>query len=101
MLNHIMELAEHEVPINLKSLKNSFNVLVTYSTLYHDSIFCEELDLNVGWIKGIIKDRSVRVIFSRIPKARNREDIEDNDTVVIVKIVDMTNKKDLYITNSN
>ena len=101
MLNHIIELAEHEVPTNLKSLKNSFDVLITYSTLYHDSIFCEELDLNVGWIKGIIKDRSVRVIFSRIPKARNREDIEDNDTVVIVKIVDMTNKKDLYIANSN
>ena len=101
MLNHIMELAEHEVPINLKSLKNSFDVLVTYSTLYHDSIYCEELNLNVGWIKGIIKDRSVRVIFSRIPEARNREDIEDNDTVVIVKIVDMTNKKDLYIANSN
>ena len=101
MLNHIMELAEHKVPTNLKSLKNSFNVLVTYSTLYHDSIFCEELDLNVGWVKGIIKDRSVRIIFSRIPEARNREDIEDNDTVVIVKIVDMTNKKDLYIANSN
>ena len=101
MLNHIMELAEHEVPTNLKSLKNSFNVLVTYSTLYHDSIFCEELDLNVGWIKGIIKDRSVRVIFSRIPEARNREDIENSDNVIVVKIVDMTNKKDLYIANSN
>ena len=101
MLNHIIELAEHEVPTNLKSLKNSFNVLVTYSTLYHDSIFCEELNLNVGWIKGRIKDRSVRVIFSRIPKARNREDIENSDNVVIVKIVDMTNKKDLYIANSN
>ena len=101
MLNHIMELAEHEVPTNLKSLKNSFDDLITYSTLYHDSIFCEELNLNVGWIKGIIKDRSVRVIFSRIPEARNREDIEDNDTVVIVKIVDMTNKKILYIANSN
>ena len=101
MLNHIIELAEHEVPINLKSLKNSFNVLITYSTLYHDSIYCEELNLNVGWIKGRIKDRSVRIIFSRIPEARNREDIEDNDTVVIVKIVDMTNKKDLYIANSN
>lgn len=101
MLNHIIELAEHEVPINLKSLKNSFDVLVTYSTLYHDSIYCEELNLNVGWIKGIIKDRLVRVIFSRIPKARNREDIENSDNIVIVKIVDMTNKKDLYITNSN
>ena len=101
MLNHIIELAEHEVPINLKSLKNSFDVLVTYSTLYQDSIYCEELDLNVGWIKGTIKDRSVRVIFSRIPKARNREDIENSDNVVIVKIVDMTNKKDLYIANSN
>ena len=101
MLNLIMELAEHEVPTNLKSLKNSFDVLVTYSTLYHDSIYCEELNLNVGWIKGIIKDRSVRVIFSRIPKARNREDIENSDNVVIVKIVDMTNKKDLYIANSN
>ena len=101
MLNHIMELAEHEVPINLKSLKNSFDVLVTYSTLYHDSIYCEELNLNVGWIKGRIKDRSVRVIFSRIPKARNREDIENSDNVIVVKIVDMTNKKDLYIANSN
>ena len=101
MLNHIMELAEHEVPTNLKSLKNSFDVLITYSTLYHDSIFCEELDLNVGWVKGIIKDRSVRVIFSRIPKARNREDIENSDNVIVVKIVDMTNKKDLYIANSN
>ena len=101
MLNHIMELAEHEVPINLKSLKNSFDVLVTYSTLYHDSIYCEELNLNVGWIKGRIKDRRIRIIFSRIPEAGKREDIEDNDTVVIVKIVDMTNKKDLYIANSN
>lgn len=101
MLNHIIELAEHEVPINLKSLKNSFDVLMTYSTLYHDSIYCEELNLNVGWIKGIIKDRLVRVIFSRIPKARNREDIENSDNIVIVKIVDMTNKKDLYIANSN
>ena len=101
MLIHIIELAEHEVPTNLKSLKNSFNVLVTYSTLYHDSIFCEELDLNVGWIKGTIKDRLVRVIFSRIPKARNREDIENSDNIVIVKIVDMTNKKILYIANSN
>ena len=101
MLNHIMELAEHEVPTNLKSLKNSFDVLVTYSTLYHDSIYCEELNLNVGWIKGRIKDRSVRVIFSRIPKARNREDIENSDNVIVVKIVDMTNKKDLYIANSN
>ena len=101
MLNHIIELAEHEVPTNLKSLKNSFNVLVTYSTLYHDSIFCEELDLNVGWVKGIIKDRSVRVIFSRIPEAKNREDIENSDNVIVVKIVDMTNKKNLYIANSN
>ena len=101
MLNHIIELAEHEVPINLRSLKNSFDVLVTYSTLYHDSIYCEELNLNVGWIKGRIKDRTVRVIFSRIPKARNREDIKNSDNIVIVKIVDMTNKKDLYIANSN
>ena len=101
MLNHIMELAEHEVPVNLKSLKNSFDVLVTYSTLYHDSIYCEELNLNVGWIKGRIKDRSVRVIFSRIPEARDQEDIKNSDNIVIVKIVDMTNKKDLYIANSN
>ena len=101
MLNHIMELAEHEVPTNLKSLKNSFDVLVTYSTLYHDSIYCEELNLNVGWIKGTIKDRSVRVIFSRIPEARDQEDIKNSDNIVIVKIVDMTNKKDLYIANSN
>ena len=101
MLNHIMELAEHEVPINLKSLKNSFDVLVTYSTLYHDSIYCEELNLNVGWIKGRIKDRSVRVIFSRIPEARDQEDIKNSDNIVVVKIVNMTNKKDLYIANSN
>ena len=101
MLNLIMELAEHEVPTNLKSLKNSFDDLITYSTLYHDSIFCKELDLRVGWIKGRIKDRSVRVIFSRIPKAKNREDIENSDNVIVVKITDMTNKKDLYIANSN
>ena len=101
MLNLIMELAEHEVPTNLKSLKNSFDDLITYSTLYHDSIFFNEMDLRVGWIKGRIKDCSVRIIFSRIPEARNREDIEDNDTVVIVKIVDLVNKKDLYIANSN
>ena len=101
MLNLIMELAEHEVPTNLKSLKNSFDDLITYSTLYHNSIFCEELDLNVGWIKGRIKDRRIRIVFSRIPKAGKREDIEDSDNVVIVKIVDMISKKDLYIANSN
>ena len=101
MLNLIMELAEHEVPTNLKSLKNSFDDLITYSTLYHDSIFFNESDLRVGWIKGRIKDRRIRIVFSRIPEARNREDVEDNDTVVIVKIVDMISKKDLYIANSN
>ena len=101
MLNLIMELAEHEVPTNLKSLKNSFDDLITYSTLYHNSIFCEELDLNVGWIKGRIKDRRIRIIFSRIPEAGKREDIENNDNIGVVKIVDMTNKKDLYIANSN
>ena len=101
MINLIMELAEYEVPINLKSLKNSFDDLITYSTLYHNSIFCEELDLNVGWIKGRIKDRRIRIVFSRIPEAGSREDIEDNDTVVIVKIVDMISKKNLYIANSN
>ena len=97
MLNLIMELAEHKVPTNLKSLKNSFDDLITYSTLYHNSIFCEELDLNVGWIKGRIKDRRIRIVFSRIPEARNREDVEDNDNIVIVKIIDLINKKDLYI----
>ena len=101
MLNLIMELAEHEVPTNLKSLKNSFDDLVTYSTLYHDSIFCKELDLSVGWIKGRIKDRSVRVIFSRIPEARDQEDIKNSDNIVIVKIIDLINKKDLYVANSN
>ena len=101
MLNHIMELAEHEVPTNLKSLMNSFDELVTYSTLYHDSIFCKELDLSVGWIKGRIQDRIIRIVFSRIPEAGSREDVENNDSIVIVKIIDMTNKKDLYIANSN
>ena len=101
MLNLIMELAEHEVPTNLKSLKNSFDDLITYSTLYHNSIFCEELDLNVGWIKGRIKDSRIRIVFSRIPEAGKREDIEDNDSVVIVKIIDLVNKKDLYVANLN
>ena len=101
MINLIMELAEHEVPTNLKSLKNSFDDLITYSTLYHNSIFCEELDLRVGWIKGRIKDRRIRIVFSRIPEARNREDVEDNDNIVIVKIIDLINKKDLYVANSN
>ena len=101
MINLIMELAEHEVPTNLKSLKNSFDDLITYSTLYHNSIFCEELDLSVGWIKGRIKDRRIRIVFSRIPEARNREDVEDNDNIVIVKIIDLINKKDLYVANSN
>ena len=101
MLNLIMELAEHEVPTNLKSLKNSIDELVTYTTVYHNSIFCEELDLNVGWIKGRIKDSRIRIVFSRIPEARKREDIENNDNIVIVKIIDLVNKKDLYIANSN
>ena len=30
-----------------------------------------------------------------------KEIIENSDNIVIVKIVDMTNKKDLYIANSN
>lgn len=101
MLNLIMELAEHEVPTNLKSLKNSFDDLITYSTLYNNSIFCKELDLNVGWIKGRIKDNRIRIVFSRIPEAEKREDVENNDNIVIVKIIDLVNKKDLYIKNLN
>lgn len=101
MLNLIMELAEHEVPTNLKSLKNSFDDLITYSTAYHNSIFCKELDLNVGWIKGRIKDSRIRIVFSRIPEAGKSEDIENNDNIVIVKIIDLVNKKDLYIKDLN
>ena len=101
MLNLIMELAEHEVPTNLKSLKNSLDDLITYSTVYHNSIFCKELNLNVGWIKGRIKDRRIRIVFSRIPEAEKCEGIENNDIIVIVKIIDLINKKDLYIANSN
>lgn len=101
MLNLIMELAEHEVPTNLKSLKNSLDDLITYSTLYHNSIFCKELDLNVGWIKGRIKDSRIRIVFSRIPEAGKGEDIENNDNIVIVKIIDLVNKKDLYIKDLN
>ena len=101
MINLIMELAEHEVPTNLKSLMNSFDDLITYSTLYHDSIFFNESDLRVGWIKGRIKDRRIRIVFSRIPEAGKREDSEDSDSVVIVKIIDLINKKDLYIKDLN
>ena len=61
----------------------------------------KELDLRVGWIKGRIQDRIIRIVFSRIPEAGSREDVENNDSIVIVKIIDMTNKKDLYIANSN
>ena len=101
MLNLIMELAEHKVPTNLKSLKNSFDDLITYSTVYHNSIFCKELNLNVGWIKGRIKDRRIRIVFSRIPEAEKCESIENNDIIVIVKIIDLINKKNLYVANSN
>ena len=100
MLDQIIELAEHRVPITYSSLKNSFNEVLALKETYNSTIYYYSND-NLGWIRGRINNHEIRIVFSRIPEAGKREDIEDNDTVVIVKIVDMISKKDLYIANSN
>ena len=99
MLNQIIELAKYEVPITLKSLKNSFDELITHSTLYSKTIFFREFDSNMGWIKGIVQNRKIRIIFSRVPEAEKREDIKDNDNIIIVRIVDVMVDEDLYKAN--
>ena len=100
MLNHIMELAEHEVPINLKSLKNSFDTLSESSE--YSTFLAFRGSVAGGWIKIEYKGDKYTIFFiSSEDMGKMMRRYDDKEEVIIVDI-DRTDKncmteKILYI----
>ena len=95
MLDQIMELAEHKVPITYSSFKNSFDEVLALKEKYNDTIYYYSNN-NLGWIRGKINNHEIRIVFIRIPEADEDEKVKDNDTIEILRIVDCNLAKSIY-----
>lgn len=95
MLDQIIELAEHKVPITYSSLKNSFNEVLALRHEYNDTIYYYSID-NLGWIRGIIENHEIRIVFTRVPEADEDEEVKDDDVIEILRIFDCNLAKSIY-----
>ena len=95
MLDQIIELAEHRVPITYSSLKNSFNEVLALKETYNSTIYYYSND-NLGWIRGKINNHEIRIVFIRIPEADENEEVKDYDTIEILGIFDCNLAKTIY-----
>lgn len=95
MLDQIIELAEHRVPITYSSLKNSFDKILSLRETYSSTIYYYNIN-NLGWIKGRINNHEIRIVFIRIPEADENEEVKDYDTIEILGIFDCNLAKTIY-----
>ena len=95
MLDQIMELAEHRVPITYSSLKNSFDEVLALKETYNDTIYYYSNN-NLGWIRGKINNHEIRIVFIRIPEANENEEVKANDVIEILRIYDCNLAKTMY-----
>ena len=95
MLDQIMELAEHRVPITYSSLRNSFDEVLALKEVYNDTIYYYSND-NLGWIRGKINNHEIRIVFIRIPEANENEAVKGDDTIEILRIFDCNLAKTMY-----
>lgn len=95
MLDQIMELAEHKVPITYSSLKNSFDEVLALKEKYNDTIYYYSNN-NLGWIRGKINNHEIRIVFIRVPEANENEKVKGDDTIEILRIFDCNLAKTMY-----
>ena len=95
MLDQIIELAEHRVPITYSSLKNSFDEVLALKEAYNDTIYYYSNN-NLGWIRGKINNHEIRIVFIRIPEANENEEVKGDDTIEILRIFDCNLAKTMY-----
>ena len=95
MLDQIMELAEHRVPITYSSLKNSFDEVLALKEKYNSTIYYYSND-NLGWIRGKINNHEIRIVFIRVPEADENEEVKGDDTIEILRIFDCNLAKTMY-----
>ena len=95
MLDQIMELAEHRVPITYSSFKNSFDEVLALKEKYNDTIYYYSNN-NLGWIRGKINNHEIRIVFIRIPEADEDEEVKDDDVIEILRIFDCNLAKSVY-----
>lgn len=95
MLDQIMELAEHRVPITYSSLRNSFDEVLALKEVYNNTIYYYSAN-NLGWIRGRINNHEIRIVFIRIPEADEKEEIKSDDTIEILRITDCNLAKSIY-----
>ena len=95
MLDQIIELAEHRVPITYSSLKNSFDEILALKETYNSTIYYYNND-NLGWIRGRINNHEIRIVFIRIPEANENEEVKANDVIEILRITDCNLAKSIY-----
>ena len=95
MLDQIIELAEHRVPITYSSLKNSFDEVLALKETYNDTIYYYSNN-NLGWIRGKINNHEIRIVFIRVPEANENEEVKGDDTIEILRIYDCNLAKSIY-----
>ena len=95
MLDQIIELAEHRVPITYSSLKNSFDEILSLRETYSSTIYYYSIN-NLGWIKGRINNHEIRIVFIRIPEADENEEVKSDDAIEILRIFDCNLAKSIY-----
>ena len=77
------------------TIKNSFNEVLALKETYNSTIYYYSND-NLGWIRGKIENHEIRIVFIRIPEADENEEVKDNDTIEILRIVDCNLAKSIY-----
>ena len=85
MIESIIELAENKVPITLKSLKNTFEV-ISESDKY-DTFVAFRGSITGGWIRVKYNGKKYAIFFiSNKDKKKIIRQYEDEDEVIIVDI---------------
>lgn len=95
MLDQIVELAEHRVPITYSSLKNSFDEVLALKEKYNGTIYFYSNN-NLGWIRGKVNNHEIRIVFIRVPEADEYEEVKGDDTIEILRIFDCNLAKSIY-----
>ena len=90
MLENIIELAANKVPITLKSLKNSFNVMLESNE--YEGFLAFKGPIAGGWIKVNYNEKRYIIFFiSYEDMGKIMRQYKDTEEVILVEI-DHTNK---------
>ena len=95
MINHLTELLNEKVPINLGSLKNSFDKIAFFQDYYEED-YLEDGYL-CSYIEGMIGQKFVSIVYTPCNEESIGEyDVSDSDEVIIALLKTEVHNKEYY-----